>query len=290
VSFSIGSNQLKTGDWNKPQIISFDSLFTTYSIEKVFENEEIKRITPILSKWKDLASNHFSIQKLRDRPPIANYITSCPTITRRTAHVELDETPDVIYKTYYPNSSSLHPMATTLRAPMASLIQETIVKDNLNKMGVPKKGLFPLFSKKVISNLNEKSINEGFIVCAEKINAFGPKETREIVKTLSDESQLALANQTCKILMSTGLGDCTWENLQIHKDNEKLYMLDTETLEYELFIDKFGTGFENCAEAVNDCILSSCAKVGLKWFKASSNLHNMEIFENTATSYLEKID
>jgi hypothetical protein len=70
-----GNYQLQTGDWNKPQIVSFDSLFTTYSIENIFENEEINRMTSVLSKWKDLASNHFSIQKLRDRPIIASYMT-----------------------------------------------------------------------------------------------------------------------------------------------------------------------------------------------------------------------
>lgn len=290
MSLKVGASQLHTGEWDKPQIISFDSLFTTYSAEKVFEVEEMERMTPILSKWKDLASNHFLIPKMRNRPPIANYITNAPTFTRRTAHVELIETPGVIYKTYYPNSSSLHPMATTLRAPMAALVQGIILKENLNKMGVPKKGLFPLFSKEVISSLDEKSINEAFIVCAEKINAFNPKETRGIVKKLSPESQLVLAEQTCTILKNTGLGDCTWENLQMHRDNEKLYMLDTETLEYELFIDKFGTGFENCAEAVNDCALEACAKAGLSLFRASSSLHSMEIFDDTAASYLEKID
>src|SRR5882672_8455395 len=103
MSLKVEANQLQTGEWDKPQIISFDSLFTTYSIEKVFKNEELGRMAPILSKWKDSASNHFSIPKMRDRSPIANYITKIPTITRRTAHVELLETPGVIYKTYYPN-------------------------------------------------------------------------------------------------------------------------------------------------------------------------------------------
>ena len=42
---------------------------------------------PVLSKWKDLATNHFSIQKSQDRPIIASYITNSPTITRRTAHI-----------------------------------------------------------------------------------------------------------------------------------------------------------------------------------------------------------
>ncbi|HEY5234866.1 MAG TPA: hypothetical protein VIJ14_01710 [Rhabdochlamydiaceae bacterium] len=290
MSLSAGSSQLQAGDWNKPQVISFDSLFTTYSIENAFESEEVKRMMPILLKWKDLTRGHFSIKKLRDRPAVASYMTNCPTITRRTAHVKFDETPDIIYKTYYPNSSSLHPMATTLRAPMASLIQETITKDNASKIGVTEKGLFPLFSKEIISQLDEKSINEAFVVCAKKVNVFGPKETREAIKTLPRESQLVLANQTCNILMKTGLGDCTWENLQMHRDNEKLYILDTETLGGELFIDKFGAGFEECADAMNDCALSSCAKAGLKLFQVSSDLHKMEIFENTAASYLEKID
>lgn len=285
-----GGDQLQIGKWNEPQIISFESLFSTYSIESVFRNEELDRMTPILDRWKDLASNHFSTQKLRDRRSVAYYITDSPTITRRTAHVELLETPGIIYKTYYPNSSSMHPMATTLRAPMASLIQECIENEDLYRMGVPRKGLFPLFPKEVVANLDEKSINEAFIVCAEKINAFSPKDTRQRVKSLSLEDQLVLAKQICTILMNTGLGDCTWENLQMHRDSEKIYMLDTETLEYELFIDKFGKGFETCAEVVNDSVLSSCAKTGLTWFKDSSNLHTMEIFENTASSYLEKID
>ncbi|MGE5196318.1 MAG: hypothetical protein ACM3JI_03200 [Anaerolineae bacterium] len=120
-SSTISTYQLQTRVWDKPQIISFDSLLTKYSVESIFKNEEIKQMHSVLAKWKDLASNHFSIKKSRDRPPIATYVCSNPTITRRTAHVELEETPHIIYKTYYPNSSSLHPMAWIRRLHMGKL-------------------------------------------------------------------------------------------------------------------------------------------------------------------------
>lgn len=283
--------QVQTGNLNQPQIISFDSLFTTYSIKNAFNHEEKIQMEPILSKWKNLVTNHFSNEN--DRPLIASYMTSSPGFnlryTRRTAHVEFKETPNVIYKTYY-TTSGLHPMATTLRAPMQTLIQDTIFLNDLNMIETPRKGLYPLFSKDVIEGLDENSINEAFIVCAEKIKAFNPKETREIIKNWSYESQKVLANQCCTILTNTGLGDFTWENLQMHRYNGKLYALDTETLYYELFIDKFGKGFEKCTKAVNSSTLSKCAKNGLEWFKMSSDLHNFEIFADTASSYLEKID
>jgi hypothetical protein len=246
---------------------------------------------PILTKWKELASGHFSKQDIDDRTPIAHYITNQPKMTRRTAHVQLSKTPNIIYKTYYPNSSSLHPMATTLRAPMASLIQDTIVNENLTQIGVPKKGLYPLFSKEVISSLDEKTINEAFIVCAEKINVLNRTATLDRVKQLTPSSQELLADQCCRVIMKTGLEDCSWFNMQMHKDNSKLYILDTETLNYELFINKFGNGFETCARVINnEPTLSSRAKNGLKWFKEYSHSDRLEIFENKAATYLEKID
>jgi hypothetical protein len=128
-SQATSSYQSQTGDWNKPQIISFDSLFTTYSVDNIFESEKLQQMTPVLNKWRDSVSGHFSIKKLWDRPIIASYVCNSPIITRRTAHVELDATPGIIYKTYHPNSSSLHPMATTFRAPMAALIADTIFSE-----------------------------------------------------------------------------------------------------------------------------------------------------------------
>ncbi len=286
-----GDYQLCTGVWDKPQIISFDSLFTTYSVENKFDPEQFNKMKPILTKWKELAKDHFSKEDMYERTSIANYVTDKAKITRRTAHVQLSETPGIIYKTYHPNSSALHPMANTLRAPMAALIQDIIVDDNLTHIGVPKKGLYPLFSKEQISTLDEKTINEAFIVCVEKIDVLDRNATLDAVKQLTVSSQEILADQCCQLIMKTGLDDCSWFNMQMHKDHSKLYILDTETLSYELFIDKFGKGFETCATALSDePTLSSCAKNALKMFKSYSRCDRLEIFENKAATYLEKID
>ncbi len=45
-SLTESNHMLQTGIWDKPQIISFDSLFTTYSVENTFEQMETEKMTP----------------------------------------------------------------------------------------------------------------------------------------------------------------------------------------------------------------------------------------------------
>jgi hypothetical protein len=289
---------LQIGHWNAPQIISFDSLFETYSVKNVFENEENKKITSVINEWKGRAIEHLdflkSSEKVWFQPTFNAYVKGdqkyAITHSRRTAHVVHRDTPNIIYKTYTTAPGRGHPMANTLRPPMASIIAQTISNENLTDVDVPKKALFPIVSKDEIGKLDERKINEAFVTCSEKIHVFGQSETVEKVREMSEQSQERLAEQCCQIPLKTGLGDFRWHNLQMHRENDKLYILDTEPLYGELFIDKFGEGFEFCAKGISGCHLSARAKFGLSEFSSSSREMGLEIFQNTAQSFLEKLD
>lgn len=282
------------GQWDQPQIISFDSLFGKYSIEDNFTKDEVAKINSVVNKWKPFIQEFISKDEGRHRPVLFDSLSKVNdppleiTTTRRTAHIVHPYTPDTIYKTHYKNSG-LNPLATTLRAPMASIMNDVIINEDLSALGIPKKGLIAMCDKQTISQLNENTINDAFIVCAEKINAFKTSETLNILREMSVSSQQNLANQCCTLLLKTGASDFTWPNLQMHRENGKLYNLDTEPLDGELIIDKLGEGFETCRDYA-EVSLNERAKSGLELFKNSSRVNKLEIFENVAQSFLEKID
>lgn len=288
---------LQTGVWDMPQVISFDSLFNKYSTTVLFEASEHQKITSVIDKWKKLAPtfmNSLNANALSlPRSPFAKSIETDPecsisyTISERTAHTIHKETPGILYKIYERAPELCHPMANTLRAPMSDFISHTISEENLTEVGVVEEALFPLISKEKIETLNERKINEAFIICSKTIPIYGLKETIKKVREMSEEVQQRLANQCCLLPLKTGISDFGWHNLNMHQENGKLYLLDTEPLFGELFINKFGKGFETCKNMVYN--LNICAQNGLSQFNRSSQEQELEIFENTAQTFLEKI-
>ncbi len=274
-------------NWNNPQIISFDLLFDRYSINANFDAKTIENMLPVLEEFKQPAK----IQLRAGFPPNPN-TSPGRLFPKRMTTVTSNNTPNIIYKVFEHISESKGScfMANTLRPPMAQLVQETISRRHLTEFGVAKKGLFPLFSKETISNLDEININKAFIVCVEKKDILSFIETREIIKKMNFDSQKRLAEQACTIPEETGLGDFTIYNIQRDAKKNLFYILDTEPLYGELLINKFGKGFEQNKTLSEKCTLKSCAKWGLSQFKRSCEDYNLEIFINTAQSHLEKFD
>ena len=281
------------GQWDQPQIISFDSLFWKYSIESNFDQKEIAKINDVVNQWKPIVQKFIHQQESYFRPCLSDHFEMNNsqmniTITVGAAHIEHVATPNFVYKTQY-QSSALNPLANTLRAPMANIMSDVIILDGLTDLGVPKKGLATLCSKDEISSLNENTINDAFVVCAEKINALSRLETLAFIREMPTLSQESIANQCCMLIKKTGASNFNWNNLHIHQTNHKLYSLDTQPLDGELVIDKLGNGFKTCRKQAR-ISLRERAKKGLDLFHGSSNIYELSTFEDVAQSFLEKMD
>ena len=59
------------GQWDQPQIISFDSLFGKYSVESNFGGEDLAKINGVVNQWKPFVrAIHPSAGKLSPSLPI----------------------------------------------------------------------------------------------------------------------------------------------------------------------------------------------------------------------------
>ena len=88
------SYSTQIGQWDQPQIISFDSLFEKYSVESNFEREDVAKINSVVNQWKPFVQEFIYQPASYRRPCLSDYLEkqSNPkmdiNITRRTAHVE----------------------------------------------------------------------------------------------------------------------------------------------------------------------------------------------------------
>src|ERR1700722_14431750 len=87
------------GQWDQPQIISFDSLFGKYSVESNFGGEDLTKINGVVNQWKPFVQQFIHQPASYRRPCLSDYLLkeSNPkmvvNLTMRTAHVEHPDTP-----------------------------------------------------------------------------------------------------------------------------------------------------------------------------------------------------
>ena len=112
----------------------------------------------------------------------------------------------------------------------------------LDKIEVPIEGIIPIFPKEKILELDEYWVNNALVTVTEKKEFIPHTQMLSIIKEYNETDQLKLAEQICTVPAETGLGDITWNNLNMSPEG-KMLILDTEPLYGELNTDREGIGF-----------------------------------------------
>jgi len=274
------------GAYDKPQIIAFEDL-AKYHYKSILSPVDSQKIESVIQEID--FSNHFAEGPARRS--LSSYFSDAWEVKRTIRNHVLSSNllPDWLIKAYNDPPGRGYPLASTLRAPMAHLIQETITYYGLFNIVVPKKGIIPVVNNVDRLNLDQSGINDAFLTVVQKLDlvenifeAFGT------LRNLSEENQEEFARQACLVPEKTGLGDYTWTNLKFTTDG-KLAIVDTEPLMGELFVDRFGTGYERCSQLARIYTLKKCAKQGLENFGKSSREYGFEIFDDAAQKSLERL-
>jgi hypothetical protein len=178
-------------------------------------------------------------------------------------------------------------MANTLRVPMADKLQAAVDVCQLDQIVIPKKALVPLFSKEEIVELDENTINDAYIVMAQKMPMLPQEEMFERVK-----KNETLPDQLCQLPIQTGYGDCCWTNFGM-LPNGKTVVYDTEPLYWELGIqteqsnEKFKRNFRIITS--NDSTLKKCTLRGLENLRRSSQEEDLTTYEDAAQKQIDKL-
>lgn len=296
------SPEIAIGIRNKPQIVSLFDLSTTYHYKNCIKDRtETDSISRVVSPIIERMSSHFDDENWIDlyeetnKRPCEYFSDDWRVIpSGRTAIMLHDDIPEWILKVYNFKPGRGNHMANTLRVPMACCIQGVIEENHLDDMVVPRKGLIPIYDRKKMAELettgriNERTVNEAFLVVVEKMDLFPKEKKTEHLRSLSENQQESLASQVCMIPENTGLGDYTWRNLELTADGKKVVVLDTEPLYGALLVDRTNDSFERNRTFLRHYTLDRCAKEGLKQLHRSSQQNDLVIFENTAQKFLER--
>jgi hypothetical protein len=197
----------------------------------------------------------------------------------------------LVFKFFEQRPPQAHPMATSLRAPMADVMQTVVEEFSLDQIEVPKKGIVPLFSDEIISKLDEHWVNHALVTAAEKKEFFSKQEMMTRIFALQTDNKKKLANQICTLIENTGAQDITWLNLEMNLSG-KILILDAEPLFGELNVDCTGKeiGFTKTIDMEKFGSLKKSARIGLSIFLESSEEYSQNTFADTAARRLDKFD
>jgi hypothetical protein len=207
---------------------------------------------------------------------------------RRTAFGDHPKMPGWLFKYYDSAPGSGHPMANTLRVPMAEKMRAVVKSSQLSQLHIPKKALVPLFPSKDINTLNEVDINYAYVVMAQKVEMLPREEMFALVK-----NNELLAEQICQLSIQTGYGDCAWTNFGMMPLDNTVVVYDTEPLYWELGVEHDATDqrFERNDEIIasKGSHLGKCVLRGLEEFRRTSQENDLEVHENAARKHIEAL-
>jgi len=276
--------------------------------------EQAKRISNVFTPFIDtLPASYFTLENNPNRHPNDGWaIEDIPTLierkdakwslrsisTGRTKAGEHPDLPEFFFKFYNIRPGRAQPLAHVLRVPMAHRLREVAYEEKMgDEVEVVLKGYVPLTSAKVINDLDENTMNEALVVIAEKKKLIPSQEMISIVKGLPESTQKRRANQLCLFPARTGIGDFTWNNLQMTWEH-KIAVPDTEPLYCELMphpeTHDFAAKFPKNATWLKPALapestFRKCALFGLNNFQKSSEEHELPLFAETAQRYIDNL-